>query len=77
MEPKTYILDRWEENWAVLEQADGSLLNIPRQELPPGSREGDILQNRRGLAAFAGGQTGKGRGAAPQIKQALEGELKC
>lgn len=44
MEPKTYILDRWEENWAVLEQADGSLLNIPRQELPPGSREGDVLQ---------------------------------
>ena len=26
MEPKTYILDRWEENWAVLEQADGIIV---------------------------------------------------
>lgn len=36
------IIDRLEEQWAVLEYS-GVTFNVPRKLLPPGAREGDVL----------------------------------
>ena len=39
-----YTLDRFEDaGLAVLETDDGESLNVPREELPQGVREGDVL----------------------------------
>ncbi|MDD4588432.1 MAG: DUF3006 domain-containing protein [Heliobacteriaceae bacterium] len=37
------ILDRFEENWAVLEREDRTTFRLPRDLLPAGVREGDVL----------------------------------
>ena len=37
------IIDRFEGEYAVCEQEDGSFRKIPKVLLPPGSREGDCL----------------------------------
>lgn len=38
-----YILDRLEEDWAVMEGEGGSFLEIRKDALPPDSREGDVF----------------------------------
>ncbi len=39
-----YILDRFEDNdLAVLETDDGTLLDVPRTQVPPEAKEGDVL----------------------------------
>lgn len=38
-----YILDRLEEDWAVMEGESGSFLEIRKDALPPDSREGDVF----------------------------------
>lgn len=37
-------IDRFEEDFALLECEDGGMLQIPRSELPPEAREGDRLE---------------------------------
>jgi hypothetical protein len=37
------IIDRFEENFAVCEKADRTMLNINKDRLPAGAKEGDIL----------------------------------
>lgn len=37
------ILERTEENLAILE-TDTGFLEVPRQQLPPDAKEGDVLQ---------------------------------
>ena len=39
-----YTLDRFEDNdLAVLESDDGATLDVPRTQVPPEAREGDVL----------------------------------
>lgn len=39
-----YILDRFEDNeLAVLETDDGTTLDVPRIQIPPEAKEGDVL----------------------------------
>lgn len=38
-----YIIDRFEENWAVIETAGRQTFNLPKELLPPEAREGDVL----------------------------------
>lgn len=39
-----YILDRFEDNdLAVLETDDGATVDIPRVQIPPEAKEGDVL----------------------------------
>jgi hypothetical protein len=45
-----YTIDRFEGDWAVLEDAGGRTFNIPREWLPPDAREGDVL-NASGVDA--------------------------
>lgn len=38
-----YIIDRFEENFAVIECEDKSTFNIPRAILPRNAKEGDVI----------------------------------
>lgn len=38
-----YIIDRFEESYAVCETEQGEYINIKRNELPKDAREGDII----------------------------------
>jgi len=42
------IIDRFEEDFAVLEREDGTTERISRALLPPGTREGDVLRMEAG-----------------------------
>lgn len=39
----TFIIDRFEEDWAVLEY-DDETYNVPRALLPDNAKEGDVLR---------------------------------
>ena len=40
----TYIIDRFEDNnLAVLETDDGTKVDVPRTQVPPEAKEGDVL----------------------------------
>lgn len=44
MARQTCIIDRFEDNKiAVLEQEDGSTLDVPAEWIPEGAKEGDVL----------------------------------
>lgn len=43
-----YIIDRFEENIAVLEDQNGNMKNIERKNLPAEAREGDVLIRENG-----------------------------
>lgn len=37
------IVDRFEENWAVMENQDGTIFNFPKKMLPQDTNEGDVV----------------------------------
>ncbi|MDK2992381.1 MAG: hypothetical protein PWP48_1614 [Clostridiales bacterium] len=39
---KPFIIDRFEGQWAVIEYGD-DVFNLPKETLPEGSKEGDVL----------------------------------
>lgn len=39
----TGVIDRFEEQLAVIEKEDGSMMNLPRERLPRGAKEGDVV----------------------------------
>ncbi|AEE95434.1 DUF3006 domain-containing protein [Mahella australiensis] len=39
---KSFIIDRFEGRWAVIEYGD-DVFNLPKEVLPEGSKEGDVL----------------------------------
>lgn len=43
---KRYTIDRFEENFAVLEREDFSTFNIPINQLPQEAKEGDVVNGR-------------------------------
>lgn len=45
---KTYVLDRYEGSYGVLEDQSGRLYDVLRDELPPDVREGDVLHESEG-----------------------------
>ena len=45
---KHYIIDRFEENYAVCESEDRCRILVLREELPKGAREGDALISKEG-----------------------------
>ena len=38
-----FTIDRFEAQWAVLETPEGKTINYPRNLLPKGAKEGDII----------------------------------
>lgn len=45
---ETYVIDRFEEDIAVLEGPGGRMRDVPRSRLPAGSRAGDVLRLENG-----------------------------
>ncbi|MCB2300424.1 DUF3006 domain-containing protein [Clostridium tagluense] len=37
------IIDRFEGNFAVCEKEDRTMMNIPKDKIPPGAKDGDVL----------------------------------
>jgi hypothetical protein len=44
---KTYIIDRFEEELAVLECEDETFINLPRAVLPKHAKEGNVIREYR------------------------------
>ncbi len=63
------IIDRFEGNFAVCERPDRTMLNIPRNKLPAGAREGDVL-------IFEGNNIRLDPTATLKRKKAVEEEMK-
>lgn len=40
---QSYVVDRFEDEWAVLEVAAGETFSVPKAWLPTGAEEGDVL----------------------------------
>ena len=38
-----FIIDRFEGDWAIIETENCLTFNMPRSSLPPGLKEGDVL----------------------------------
>ena len=58
-----WMLDRVEPPWAVLIHADGTTLEVPVTELPPGVREGDVLASPLGPVDRAATRSRRARNA--------------
>lgn len=46
---KTYIIDRFEGETAVLEGVGGAMCDVPRRRLPAGAKQGDVLVETDGV----------------------------
>jgi len=44
-----YIIDRFEDNYALLEQTDGEIVEILRSQIPVEAKEGDVLTKSNDL----------------------------
>lgn len=58
---EAFIIDRFEGNMAVLEDAGGAMRDIPRGNLPPDARPGDVLRYENGTFRIDAQATGKRR----------------
>ena len=58
---ETYIIDRFEGETAVLEGTGGGMRDIPRGELPPDARPGDVLRYENGAFRIDARATGERR----------------
>ncbi len=38
-----FIIDRFEGDWAIIETENRQTFNMPRSSLPPGLKEGDVI----------------------------------
>lgn len=45
---RTYVVDRFEGRYAILEDSSGRLYDVLRNELPEDLREGDVLHSDNG-----------------------------
>lgn len=48
----TFVLDRFEGDYAVLEDEKGAMQNVKRALLPHGLKEGDVLREENGDYTF-------------------------
>lgn len=68
-----YIVDRFEENFAVLEGEGGVMCNISQNRLPAGVKQGDVLFEKNGAFRVDTAATQKRREAIQkQLKQLFE-----
>jgi hypothetical protein len=68
---KTYVIDRYEGAYAVLEDKYGRTYDVPRDELPPDTREGDVLNENDGIYVINEEATKLKRAKLRQLKDAL------
>lgn len=65
-----YIIDRFENGYAVCELEDGNIKNIPKYQLPLEVKEGDMLIVENGFYRVLDVETKKRRG---ELRERLRG----
>ena len=66
-----YAVDRFEEEWAVLQDDEGRCRNVERRLLPQGVRQGDVLRETEEGSSGPGGNRPPA-GASPEAGTAAE-----
>ena len=54
---KKGIIDRFEEDWAVIELEDGGFIDIPISNLPPNASEGSVVSIENDRATLLAEET--------------------
>ncbi|MGE5392055.1 MAG: DUF3006 domain-containing protein [Deltaproteobacteria bacterium] len=67
------MIDRFEGRYAVVEMA-GSMHNVPKEELPPGVKEGDVLCFKDGRWTMLPGVTAEEKRKIDKLAQDLWGD---
>lgn len=68
---RRYTVDRFEGEYAILEDEYGRLYDVLREELPTDLREGDILQENEGKYMINEEETAKQREKIKQIYERI------
>jgi hypothetical protein len=64
-----YVLDRFEGSFAVLEDSQGTMNNVPKEMLPQNLKEGDVLKEAAGVYSFDAAATSE---RAERIKSLMK-----
>jgi hypothetical protein len=68
---KTFVIDRYEGEYAILEDKYGRTYDVPFEKLPAGTLEGDILNENQGRYVVDDEATAKKREKLRRIRNAL------
>lgn len=68
---KTFVIDRFEGDLAVLEEESGAMRDIPRARLPQDVRQGDVLIEQNGSLHVDTAETQRRAAQAKADLQAL------
>lgn len=68
-----YAIDRFEGDYAVLEDDNGNTTPVRRTALPAGARQGDVLEWKQGQYTAAPEETRRRREAARRLEDRLRG----
>jgi hypothetical protein len=53
-----FVVDRFESDFAICEERNGKMVNIPKTELPPSAGEGDcLIEVSKGVCAVDADET--------------------
>ncbi len=69
----TYVIDRFEDELAVLEDENGATATVLRMVLPPDAKEGDVVRLENGAYAVDQGETARRRDQALSLLRRLRG----
>jgi hypothetical protein len=68
---KTYVVDRYEGEYAVLIDGFGKAYDVLRDELPVDTREGDVMNENDGVYVFDEESTKEKREKIQKIKETM------
>ncbi|MCI8554714.1 MAG: DUF3006 domain-containing protein [Clostridiales bacterium] len=68
-----FAIDRFEEEWAVLQDDDGRSHTVKRASLPEGVRQGDVLRREGDVYQTDEAETASRRERVRQLEQLLRG----
>lgn len=66
-----YSIDRFEEEWAVLQDDDGRSVTVERSRLPAQARQGDLLTEKDGAYSVDENETAARRERIRRMEQKL------
>ncbi len=69
-----YAIDRFEGTFALLEDGEGRTFPVPREALPAGVKQGDVLALEGGEYRPAPEETSRRRAAARRLEDLLRGD---
>ena len=69
-----YAIDRFEEEWAVLQDDDGNSRQVKRTALPSHVRQGDVLLETAEGYTLDAAETSRRRERARRLEQLLKGK---